>query len=209
MAETFSGFIETRAQLRAIYDQPSNGAVAKEIGRIDAHCRRFIEMSPFLCMGTTGEDGAGDVSPRGDAPGFVQVVDEGHLAIPDRPGNNRLDSLTNILARPDVGLLFFIPGFEDMLRVNGTARISVDRALMQRFIVRDKLPRAVILVAVREAQLHCTKAIKRAELWNPSLFAERRTFPSAGQILRDHIQSEAQVAAIDAFVQKDARENLY
>jgi uncharacterized protein len=210
MNERVSGFlIDTPAALRELYELPSRGAVAKEIDRIDAHSRRFIALSPFVCVGTMSTDGHADVSPRGGEPGFVHVLDDGRLAIPDRPGNNRLDSMTNMLANPSVGLLFFIPGFEDMLRVNGTARITTDPALMQHFVVDGRAPRSVILVEVREAQLHCAKAIKRAGLWNPDGFIDRRSFPTAGQILKDHLAIETPVEAIDAFVEKDARERLY
>lgn len=209
MTEHFSASIETADALRRLYEAPSKGAVAKEIDRIDTHCRRFIEISPFVCVGTMSADGRADVSPRGGEPGFVHVLDGKHLAIPDRPGNNRLDSLTNMLANPSVGLLFFVPGFEDMLRVNGRARITTDPDLMARFTVEGRAPRSVIIIDVKEAQLHCAKAIKRAGLWNPAAFADRRSFPTPGQILKDHLAIETPVETIDAFVEKDARERLY
>jgi uncharacterized protein len=202
-------FVETAEALREIYELPSKGAVAKEISRIDPHCRRFIEMSPFVCLGTTSADGRADVSPRGGEPGFVHVFDNGQLAIPDRPGNNRLDSLTNMLANPAVGLLFFVPGFEDLLRVNGHARITIEPALLDRFTIDGRAPRSVILVEVNEAQLHCVKAVKRAGLWNQAALVDRRSFSTAGQILKDHLATEVSAAAIDAMAEKDARERLY
>src|SRR5262245_56504635 len=130
-------FLESEADLRTVYSEPKAGTVAKDIGHIDAHCRSFIALSPFVCIGTTSADGAGDVSPRGGEPGFVQVLDDKHLALPDRPGNNRLDTLKNIVAHPGVGLMFMVPGFQDILRVNGTAKISRDPALLhlERFVV--------------------------------------------------------------------------
>lgn len=209
MTDCISGFIDTAAALREVYELPGKGAVAKEIARIDGHCRRFIELSPFVCVGTMSEDGRADVSPRGGEAGFVHVLDAAHLAIPDRPGNNRLDSLTNIIGNPSVGLLFFVPGFEDMLRVNGSARITTDPTLMARFVVDGRAPRTVILIKVTEAQLHCAKAIKRAAMWNAESFADRRSFPTPGQVLKDHLAIETPVEAIDAFVEKDARERLY
>jgi uncharacterized protein len=209
MSDRFGDFIETIGALRAVYDQPSKGAAAKQIDRIDAHCRRFIELSPFVCIGTISGDGRADVSPRGGEPGFAHVLGPNLIAIPDRPGNNRLDNLCNILSNPAVGLLFFIPGFEDMLRVNGKARITTDAVLTHRFAVDERLPVSVLLIEVSEAQHHCAKAIKRAGLWNPAAYVDRRSFPTPGQILRDHIQLETSVAAIDAFVEKDARERLY
>lgn len=203
-----SPIITSEAELRLIYKQPTPLAVAKEIGQIDSHCSRFIALSPFLCIGTKSPDGAADVSPRGGAPGFVQVLDKSHLALPDRPGNNRLDTLLNVLQQPSVGILFFVPGFEDVLRVNGVARISTDKALMERFLAEGKLPLTVMVVEVREAQLHCTKAIKRAGLWDPATQIDRRTFPSLGQILHDQLTLERDVADLDESLQKSSL-NLY
>lgn len=141
-------------------------------------------------------------------PGFVQVLDPNHLALPDRPGNNRLDTLLNILGQPSVGMLFFIPGFEDMLRVNGVARISTDKVLLERFVVEGKLPLTVMVVEVREAQLHCAKAIKRAGLWNPAARLDRHTFPSLGQILHDQLTLDRNVTELDESLQKSSQ-NLY
>ena len=204
-----SAVLASAEELRTVYRQPIDGAVRKEIDRLDAHCRRFIGLSPFLCIGTMSADGRADVSPRGGEPGFVHVLDDYHLAIPDRPGNNRLDSFTNIVRQPSVGLLFFVPGFEDMLRVNGTARISTDEALMVRFLFDGKPPRSVIVVDVKEAQHHCAKAVKRARLWDPAAQVPRSSFPSAGEILRDTLALDRSVADVNAYVEKDARDNLY
>jgi hypothetical protein len=203
-----SAIVASEAELRSIYRQPTPLAVTKEIGQLDRHCRGFIALSPFLCIGTMSPDGAADVSPRGGAPGFVQVLDANHLALPDRPGNNRLDTLLNILRQPSIGMLFFIPGFEDMLRVNGVARISTDTALMERFVAEEKLPLTVMVVEVREAQLHCTKAIKRAGLWDPATQIDRHAFPSLGQILHDQLTLERDVADLDESLQKSSL-NLY
>jgi PPOX class probable FMN-dependent enzyme len=209
MTNRFSPVIETETQLRTIYKQPTKLTVAKDIGHIDQHCRRFIELSPFLCFGTMSDAGGGDVTPRGGEPGFVQVLDKNTLAMPDRPGNNRLDSFTNVLRQPSIGLLFFVPGFEDVLRVNGTARITTDPALMERFLAGGKLPIAVLVIEVQQAYLHCTKAIKRAGLWDAAAQVDRTVYPSAGQVLRDHLALDETTAAIDQFIEKDARERLY
>jgi uncharacterized protein len=205
MTSSVSHFIDSVDALRQVYAQPSKGATAKEIGHLHAHFRRFIEMSPFVCISTMSADGRADVSPRGGEAGFVHLLDPTHLAIPDRPGNNRLDSLVNMVANPSVGLLFFIPGFEDMLPVNGTARITTDPALMTRFAANGRPPVSVIVIEVNEAQTHCAKAIKRAGLWNPETFTDRRSFPTMGQILKDVLATETPVEAIDAMVEKDAR----
>lgn len=201
--------LNTEADLRTVYKQPGGGAVGKDIAQIDAHFAHFISLSPFLCIGTAGENGLCDVSPRGGEPGFVHVIDARTLAMPDRPGNNRLDSLGNITRNPGVGLLFFVPGFEDTLRVNGVARLTTDAELMARFTADGKPPRSVVLIDVKEAYLHCVKAIKRAGLWTQEAQVNRATFPTAGQVYRDQLQLEIPGDAIDASLEQDARENLY
>jgi uncharacterized protein len=201
--------LKSEADLRTVYKPPGGGAVGKDIAQIDAHFAHFISLSPFLCIGTSGENGMCDVSPRGGEPGFVHVIDARTLAMPDRPGNNRLDSLGNITSHPGVGLLFFVPGFEDALRVNGLARVTTDPALMARFTTDGKPPRSVMLIDVKEAYLHCAKAIKRAGLWTPAAQVDRATFPSAGEIYRAQLKLDVPVEAIDASLEKDARDNLY
>jgi uncharacterized protein len=205
----WSNILRTESELRAVYKPPAAGVVAKDIGQIDAHFRRFIELSPFLCMGTMGADGLGDVTPRGGEPGFVRVLDSKHLAMPDRPGNNRLDGLSNLLRQPGIGLVFFVPGFEDTLRVNGMAQIVTDLALKQRFLAEERLPLSVIVIEVKEIYLHCGKAVRRAGLWNQGVQIDRRSYPSAGQIYRDQLKLAREAAALDAMFEKDARDNLY
>ncbi len=195
--------------LRTVYKEPSPGAAHKDIRHIDAHCRRFIELSPFCVLGTSRPDGLGDVSPRGGEPGFVHVIDKTHLAMPDRPGNNRLDSLSNITANPAIGLLFFLPGVNEMLRVNGLASLSTDPELMARFEVNGRPPLSVVVVEVKEAYLHCAKAVKRAGLWDPSTQIERKDFPSLGQIMRDQLALDIDAELIDTALDEDARDNLY
>lgn len=203
-------FIRTEAELRELYKQPSAGSVNKELGRIDAHMASFIALSPFLCIGTTGPDGKADVSPRGGEPGFVHVLDEGRLAIPDRPGNNRLDTLVNLVRQPAVALAFFVPGFEDVVRVNGLGRISADPALIARFTLDGgKAPRTVLVVEVSEAMLHCTKAIRRAGLWDPAARVDRGAWPTAGQVLKDHLALDVEAGQIDTRLEQNARETLY
>lgn len=201
--------LDTEADLRTVYKQPGGGAVGKDIAQIDAHFAHFISLSPFLCIGTAGENGLCDVSPRGGEPGFVHVIDARTLAIPDRPGNNRLDSLGNITRNPGVGLLFFVPGFEDTLRVNGVAHVTTEPELMARFTTDGKPPRSVVLIDVKEAYLHCVKAIKRAGLWTQEAQVDRATFPTAGQVYRDQLKLEIPGEVIDASLDQDARDNLY
>jgi PPOX class probable FMN-dependent enzyme len=179
--------IETEAALREIYRPAAGRAVDKQLDRLETHCRRFIELSPFLVISSQGPDGLADVSPKGDAPGFVQVLDDKTVAIPDRPGNNRLDTFTNLMSNPAVGLLFLIPGVDEILRINGTAEVRDDDDLRQRFAVDGKLPATVVLVTVREAYLHCAKALMRSRLWDPDAQVDRSELPSMGRMLKDQI----------------------
>lgn len=177
--------IGSEQELRALHAPPSDLVKRKCVDRLDRHCRDFIALSPFLVLGTANAAGKADVSPRGDPPGFVKVLDERTLLIPDRPGNNLLDSLSNIVANPEVGLLFVIPGFDDTLRVNGRAEVVRDPALLAPLAVEGKAPKVAIRVAVREVYLHCAKSFRRARLWDPAARVPRDTLPSLGKMVMD------------------------
>jgi PPOX class probable FMN-dependent enzyme len=174
--------ITSIAQLEAIYGQPSGAAVWKEVDHITREYRAFIEAAPFFVLATNGPEGV-DCSPRGDAPGFVRVVDEKTLMIPDRRGNNRIDSLRNIVRDPRVSLLFLIPGVGETFRVIGRARITTDPALCESFIFADKTPRSVIIVKAENVYFQCSKAIVRSKLWDPASLVDRKSLPSNGTIL--------------------------
>ena len=176
--------VTTLEALEALYDKPYGPSVIKEIDHINPHYRKFIEAAPFFALATSGPEGL-DCSPRGDAPGFVRVADEKMLLIPDRRGNNRIDSLRNILADPRVALLFLIPGVGETIRVIGRASILTDPAFTESFIVNGKAPRTVIVVAVERVFYQCTKAIVRSKLWDPALHVDRKSLPSAGTILAE------------------------
>jgi uncharacterized protein len=196
--------------LSALYPEPSVMARQKEIDHLDKHCRRFIELSPFLCLGTTGANGKTDVSPRGDPAGFVKVLDEKRLAIPDRPGNNRIDSIGNLVDRPQVGMIFFVPGIEETLRVNGRAELSQDPALLQSMAVDGKAPKLAIVVHVEEAFLHCAKALKRSKLWDASRHQPRNVMPSLGRMIIEQTgRTDVKVEDADARIEKAYKENLY
>lgn len=182
MQQTGDHRVTTLEALEALYDKPYGPAIVKEIDRINPHYRKFIEAAPFFALATGGPDGL-DCSPRGDAPGFVRVADEKTLLIPDRRGNNRIDSLRNIISDPRVALLFLIPGVGETIRVIGRGSISTDPALTETFIVNGKAPRSVIVVAVERVFFQCTKAIVRSKLWDPPLHVDRKSLPSAGTIL--------------------------
>ena len=197
-----------KPELRELYGPPLERARLKTLRCLDAHCRNFIARSPFLCLGTGTADGA-DVTPRGDAPGFVRVLDDATLAIPDWPGNNRLDSLTNIVSNPLVGLLFLIPGVDETLRVNGAATIETAPGILALWNVDGKQPRSALVVAVREAYLHCGKALIRARLWSGDYRIERRELPSYGQMLKDQIDVRETAEQIQASVLEGYAKRLY
>jgi uncharacterized protein len=179
--------IEDPRQLREIYGAPNERSLKKELTRFDRHCRNFIGLSPFLVIASSDPSGRCDASPKGDMPGFVRVVDDTTLLIPDRLGNNRVDTLGNLLARPGVGLIFFVPGINETLRVNGRASVTTDPALLEPLAVNGKAPRSGILVAAEEIYFHCGKALIRSDLWNPEKHVARGAFPPLGRIIAEQI----------------------
>jgi uncharacterized protein len=196
--------------LRGLYEPPMELAVLKQLDHIDDHCRNFLAHSPFAVIGSTRQGHGTDVSPRGDAPGFARVLDDHTIAIPDRPGNNRLDTMSNIVADAEVGLLFFIPGIDETLRINGTARLSQDPELLTAAAVNGREPRLVIVVTVHEAFLHCGKALKRSRLWHDDYRVEKKSFPSLGRIIVEQTKTaRLTVEEADAAVEDGYRNKLY
>ena len=196
------------AALKALYGEPSEPAVAKEIDYVHPHYRAMIEAAPFMVMATCGPDGL-DVSPRGDPPGFVVVEDDKTLLIPDRRGNNRCDSLNNLIDDPRIALLFMIPGVGETLRVNGQAEICIDPELLARFPAQGKLPRSVIVVRVERVYFQCPKALVRSDLWNPAKKVERRGLPSSGTILADVSRGRVGGAEYDAAYPERLKATIY
>jgi PPOX class probable FMN-dependent enzyme len=198
--------------LRTRFQAVHTLAALKSQPRLDGHAQDFIRRSPFLCIGTQDGSGRADVSPRGDPPGFVRILDDATLAIPDRPGNNRLDSLVNILANPTVGLLFIIPGFDDTLRVNGQARLVTEPQLLESLVVNDRVPKLAIIVTVREAFMHCAKAFRRSHLWDPAQFQDRATMPSLMHILLDQTggkPSDEELQRKDEDLEEEYKQTMY
>ena len=181
--------VTTMEQLEALYGKPHGPAVVKEIDHISPGYRKLIEAAPFVAIATSGPEGL-DCSPKGDGPGFVRILDEKTLAIPDRPGNNRIDGFRNILRDPRIALLFLIPGVGETLRVNGRAAISIDPQLMQSFAVNGKLPRSVLIVHIESMFFHCSKAIVRSKLWDEASKIDRKSLPSTGAIIAELSQGE-------------------
>jgi len=183
--------IDTLEKLRALYPVPKERAIRKQLSSLDPHCRRFIELSPFVVVASGNVTQAMDASPRGGAPGFVKALDERTLLIPDAPGNNRLDTLGNIIGTGKVGLLFMIPGIDETLRVNGAARLSCDEEQLQLFAGEKHRPKLVIEVVVAEAYLHCAKALMRSGLWQTSAQVPRSLLPTMGQMINSQTGIEA------------------
>lgn len=212
---TTDAAIHTTTELREFMGEPAGLAVAKAIDHLDQYCREFIVRSPFLCLGTSDAEGHTDVSPRGDQPGFVQILDDHTLFIPERPGNKRADSLSNITVNPEVGLLFLVPGFDDCLRVNGHASVVREPTLLERATVRGRTPALGIKVSVREAYLHCAKAIRRSSLWDSDARQDRSALPSIGRMILEQTATEgtqpepAVVSEVDALIEDNYKNELY
>jgi len=205
--------IRDEATLRGLFPPTHELARRKSLAALDAHARDFIARSPFLAIGTRSGEGQADVSPRGDPCGFVKVLDDRTLLIPDRPGNNRLDTLANIIANPSLGLLFIVPGFDDSLRINGRAAISRDPELLAMLEVEGRQPRVAIVVTIEEVFLHCAKAFRRSRLWDPEARQDRKAMPSLVQMILEQVgeapQDRDEQKRLDDKLEDDYRKGMY
>ncbi len=204
---TFKQVIQDEAELRDILGYAGRAAQNKVIPEVDDICRAFIAKSPFVLLGSTDANGNMDVSPKGDPAGFVQVMDSKTLLIPDRPGNRRGDTLTNVLQNPQIGMLFLVPGRSETLRVNGTAQIVRDEDVRERFTMQGKVPMFVIAVTVKEVFFHCTKCVVRAGLWESD--QEHDELASLGAAIVKHAKLDISVAEADAMVSEEEQTELY
>ena len=198
--------IDTVEQLRSLYAAPRERTLRKQIAYLDAHCTRFIDLSPFVVVASAGAGGTLDASPRGGAPGFIKAPDAQTLLIPDAPGNNRLDTLENIVGTGKVGLLFMIPGVDETLRVNGMARLSCSAGHLAVFASEKRQPRLVVEVTVAEAYLHCAKALMRSALWNPAAQVDRSVLPTMGQMINDQTGIEGPPETRDQMLARYAQD---
>ncbi|MFK8033667.1 MAG: pyridoxamine 5'-phosphate oxidase family protein [Hyphomicrobiales bacterium] len=205
--------VKDEAELRAMFSATHPLALEKCQDRLDKHARDFVARSPFICIGTQSRDGSADVSPRGDPCGFVKILDDKTLLIPDRPGNNRLDTQSNILANPAVGLLFMIPGFDDTMRVNGTAQITRDPDLLALMAVNDRVPMVAIVVTIDEVFIHCAKAFRRSKLWDPNQIQDRSEMPSLLKIILDQSsgapEDPGELKKLDADLEDEYQKTMY
>ena len=200
--------ITNKSELRSTYREPNERAHQKVLDRLDQHCRDFIALSPLCIISSLGVDGLQDTSPRGDPPGFVATLDDRTLLIPDRPGNNQVDSMQNVIANPQVGLLFLVPGMNETLRVSGRAEIVTGEELLAPLSVKGRLPLSGLRVTVEEAFLHCGRALIRSRVWDPEAQIDRSSFPTYGQVLADQIKG-ANAQEIDSSEDEANRERLY
>lgn len=209
MRPQFEEVVSTRQALRSIIKEPNRKVSHKAIDHVDDICRRFIAASPFVIVATRGRDGLVDVSPRGDPAGFVEVLDDQTLAIPDRLGNNRVDTFENVLVEPAVGLMFMIPGNGDTLRVSGRAAIVRDETLRERLAHRGRAPNLVLVVTVEEAFMHCPKAIVRSGLWRQEAWPTLDSVPSLAEAMVAHGRLDTSVPEMHAIIENDAVTRLY
>ena len=197
------------AELRTVYPPPNARAEQKVLDHLDVHCRNFIDLSPFYVISSARADGRADASPRGDPPGsLAMVLDPKTLLLPDRPGNRQVDTLQNLVERPYVGLVFFVPGMTETLRVNGVAEIVTDQDLLAPLAIKGRVPRSGLKVTVEEAFLHCALALVRARLWDPDTHIDRSCYPTYGQVLADQIPG-ADAGKIDEGEVKSLKEDLF
>jgi PPOX class probable FMN-dependent enzyme len=202
-------WITSEADLRAHMGHPGQRVLDKVIPALDTHCRTFIAQSPFLLIASSDAQGRMDVSPKGDPAGFVQILDDQTLAIPDRPGNRRADTLVNLLKNPQIGLLFVAPGKDETLRVNGRAQIACDDWLLERLAVDGKKPALAMVVTVEEAFMHCGKCMIRSKLWQPDAWEDPNLIPSLAAIMLDHARISEDVATLQAQIDESYRDRLY
>jgi uncharacterized protein len=205
----FTDVVTSVEELRELYRPPGEGAVRKQIDRLDDNCRSFIAHAPFVLIGTADADGTCDVSPKGGPPGFVTVLDDRHLAIPDLPGNNRIDSMHNLVTNEGIGLLFVIPGLEETLRVNGRGWIVRDEGVLDRCVVQERRPHVVIGVEVEAAYIHCAKSFRRAAMWQPESWPDRSDMPTIACMLRDHTSSTLSAQEIEAGLERGYAKTLW
>ncbi|SEQ65944.1 hypothetical protein SAMN03080615_02229 [Amphritea atlantica] len=204
--------IDSIEKLQELYGMPTELVIKKQKTKLDKYSKQFLELSPFSVLATSSLEGNMDCSPRGDYPGFIRVLDDNTIALPDRPGNNRLDSLYNVIENPNVGLLILVPGFAECLRINGVAKVAINASLLSQFEHQGKLPKSVLVISIKEIYFHCAKAITRSKLWASESQIERNIMPSLGKILMHQIdpsKSEDEVKNVEELIENRVKTTLY
>lgn len=209
MDARFTQIVASEAELRTLIGHPSEVVNRSRLAALDDHCRAYIARSPFVVVASADGAGEMDVSPKGDPAGFVRVLDDRTLAIPERPGNRRADTFSNVLQNPQIALIFLIPGKPETLRVSGTAIIVRDRWLCDDMAVAGKAPAAALVVTIREVSIHCAKCVVRSKLWDPLHWPALDGVPSLAQAIVEQAQLDKTPAEVQAFLDNDARERLY
>ena len=206
----FKDLVESEAQLRALMGDPvAPPVVEKTLTSLDRHCRAFVGRSPFVLIASSDSDGRMDVSPKGDAPGFVQILDDNTLAIPDRPGNQRFDTFRNLFQSPRVGLIFLIPGKRETLRIGGNAQVVRDQELLESMAAKNKIPSLAIVVHVDEAFFHCSKCMIRSRLWQPDHWPSLEGLPTLAETMKDAASVPGPDEALEEVIREDEEKRLY
>lgn len=205
----FAEIVSSESELRALIGHPKEVVLKGRLGALDDHCRAYIAKSPFVIVASADGEGGIDVSPKGDPPGFVRVLDDSTLAIPERPGNRRADTFSNLLENPHVALIFLIPGKQETLRVSGTAIIVRDRWLRDQMAIAGKTPELALVVAIDEVSIHCAKCVIRSKLWDPRHWPDLEGVPSLAEAIVDQAKLAKTPGAVQAIIDDDIRERLY
>ena len=200
--------IDSLEELRDSFGFPTGRAAVKEMPSLDKHSRAFIALSPFLVIATAGESGA-DASPKGDPPGFVKVLSDTEIFIPDRPGNSRIDTMRNLLENPHIGIVFLVPGMKETLRINGRGKVVTDAEILSTCSVNGKIPKCGICVQIDEVYMHCAKSMIRSKLWDPKKHIKRDSFPSLGKIFTDQQGGGLDAKEVDKDIEDKYKERLY
>ena len=204
--------IDSIEKLQELYGSPMELVIKKQKTKLDKYSKQFIELSSFSVLGTSNKKGCMDCSPRGDYPGFIRALDDSTIVLPDRPGNNRLDSLHNVIENPNLGLLILIPGFAECLRINGTAKVVTNASLLAQFEHQGKLPKSVLVISIQEIYFHCAKAITRSKLWDAESQLDRNIMPSLGKILMQQVDPsklEDEVKKVEELIENRVKTTLY
>lgn len=208
-SDTFTDLIVTEADLEATVGAPFPPAAAKELPKLDAICRDYIARAPFAVLATADEDGAPEISPRGDPAGFIEILDDRHLALPERPGNRRADTLHRLIRNPRVALLFLVPGWGETLRVYGTAKLVRDESLTERYKINNRAPKLVIVIEIGKVMIHCPKCVMRSHLWEPEAWPSTEGLAGIREVMKTHARLEGTLEELDAEAMKAGVIDLY